>query len=213
VSHPLVIIGAGGFGREVLDVVKAINQEQQTWDFRGFMSEDAPDAEVLSRIGAAWLGRPEAVLGSLPSSAFVVGIGNPRIRQELTRLAISHGHHPATLIHPSATLGDDVQVLAGSVICAHVSITTNVRIGEHVHVNLNSTVGHDCVVESYCTINPLVAVSGEVVLENSVMLGTHSSILQGLRVGQGAIVGAGAVVTRNVSAGDVVVGVPAKSRG
>ena len=79
-----------------------------------------------------------------------------------------------------------------------------------MHVNLNSTVGHDCRIGDFVTINPLVAVSGDVTIEPMATMGTHSSVLQGLVVGASAFVGAGAVVTKDVDPGSTVVGIPAR---
>src|SRR5690606_21445806 len=116
-------------------------------------------------------------------------------------------------MHPAATLGGDVEVGPGTVICAGVRITTNIRIGRHVHVNLNSTVGHDTLVEDFVTINPLAAISGDVVLRRGVMVGTTACINQGIEVGVDGVVGSGAAVVRDVESGTTVVGVPARPLG
>lgn len=206
----IVIVGAGGFGREVLDVLRAADPHGDQWQFLGFVADDTPDPHVLQRIEAAWLGPIDAFLSTGYAGSFVVGIGSPKTRRVIAERFEQAGASPATLIHPAATFGADVVVGEGSVICSHVSITTNIRIGRHVHINLNSTVGHDSSIADFVTINPLTAVSGDVILETEVMLGTNSAILQGLSIGTGAVVGGGAVATKNVAAGTTVVGVPAR---
>ncbi len=209
----LVIVGAGGFGREVLDVINAVNLKSESWNFLGFVADSRPSLELLDALHARWLGSVDEVLQSIEPVSYVVGIGSPIDRRRVAKKFNAAGWQAATLIHPNATIGADVEISVGSVICSHVSITTHVRLGSHVHVNLNSTVGHDCIIGDFVTINPLVAVSGDVELGSGVTMGTHSSILQGRRVGADSIVGAGAVVVNDVPTNTTVVGVPAKPLG
>ena len=206
----LVIVGAGGFGREVLDVVSAANKKSESWNFLGFVADDSPSPDLLNALNVKWLGSVDEVLQSTQPANYVVGIGSPADRRQVSGKFDTAGWRAATLIHPNATIGADVEISEGSVICSHVSITTHVRLGCHVHVNLNSTIGHDCRIGDFVTINPLVAVSGDVELGSGVTMGTHSSILQGLHVGENSIVGAGAVVVKDVPANTTVIGVPAK---
>jgi len=207
---PLVIAGAGGFGRETLDVLRASDPNGSTWDFIGFVSDDKPDLNIIERIGAAWLGTTDSFLDSPREIQFVVAIGDPVARELIARKFEQGGFRPVTLIHPRTSIGTDVHIGEGSIICSNVSITTNVRIGSHVHVNPNSTIGHDVHIADFVSINHLVAISGNVSIEAGAQLGTHSAVLQGLRVGAGSFVGAGAVVIEDVDPGKTVVGIPAR---
>lgn len=213
-ATPLVIIGAGGFGREVLDIVNDINSRLADsptgrYDFIGFVDDGEPDMERLSRIGARYIG-PSSSLRDLPEGCvYSIGIGSGAIRRKIDEVATAAGLAPATLIHSSATFGADVRVSPGAVICAKVSITTNVTIGRHAHVNLNSTIGHDAVLDEYSTVNPLCAISGEVTLAAEVMVGTNSAVNQGLTIGRGSIIASGSAVTKSVEAYTLVAGVPA----
>jgi acetyltransferase-like isoleucine patch superfamily enzyme len=91
-------------------------------------------------------------------------------------------------------------------------LTTNIVAGRHLHVNLNATVGHDCVIGDFVTLAPGVSISGHVTIGDGVEFGTGAVVLPGVTIGDGAMVGAGAVVTRDVEPGVTVIGMPAKPR-
>lgn len=212
-SRPLVIVGAGGFGREAADVVIAINDaaNEPIWDLYG-VYDDSPSEANVSRLSDR--GIPH--LGSIPTAwdgremHFVVGIGNPSVRQNLAEMLESLGWKPATLIHPAATAGTRGQVGVGTVICGGVQVSTNVHLGRHVHLNPSSTIGHDSVLEDHVSINPAAIVSGEVHIMTRTLIGAGAVILQGLTVGSDVVVGAAACVVRDVVARSVVRGVPAR---
>lgn len=211
----LVIIGAGGFGREVLDVIEAVNEVRAPagmagFEVLGFLDDGSPGLETLAPYGVSHLG-PVDMLRSLDAEVgYVIGIGSPQIRR---RLDESHRGRPCpALVHPAATVGRAVEIGEGSVICAGVRITNNIKIGRHVHLNINATVGHDTRLGDYVTVSPLVAVSGNVTLEDEVMLGTGATLNPGITVGTGAIIGSGAAALRDVAPGVTAVGVPAKAR-
>lgn len=208
----LVIVGCGGFGREVHDVVGAINAVEPTWNLVGYV-DDAPsaaNAALVSRRELSVIGTVDRVLEDLPPAHFVVAVGRSDVRRAIDKRFMDAGWAPASLIHPASSIGADVVVGEAAVICAGVRITTNVRIGYSNHLNLNSTIGHDVVTGDFVSINPLVAVSGDVAIGDDVLLGTHCALLQGLDVGRGATVGAGSCVVKHVPEGAVVKGVPAR---
>lgn len=208
------MIGGGGFGREVLDVIDAINLDHATtgeaaYEVVAVLDDGEPDPATLAPYGVEV--QPVAALDAMPADVgYVIGIGSPEVRRKLDeRFA---GRPSPVLVHPSATMGRAVEVGDGSVICAGVRLTNNIRLGRHVHVNLNATVGHDARLGDHVTVSPLVAVSGYVTLGDGVLVGSGATINPGATVGAGAVIGAGAAVLRNVDAGTTAVGVPAKAR-
>jgi sugar O-acyltransferase (sialic acid O-acetyltransferase NeuD family) len=205
---PLVIIGAGGFGREVFGLVRDINAAAASFDFLGFLDDGEVDAHLLERLGASLLG-PSSRLADLPAS-YVIGIGTPGPRRRIDAVARSWGRTAAILTHPSATIGNDVQIGDGAVIAAGARLTTHIGVGRHAHINLNCTIGHDAIVEDFATLYAGVHLGGGVVVEEGAALGTGCVILPNVRVGRGAVVGAGAVVVRDVAPDTTVVGTVAR---
>ena len=214
-TRPLVVVGCGGYGREVLDVVHAVNDTlpaHDRWDLLGVV-DDAP-AEVnlkrLARLDVPFLGAVDE-LARLPRDAsYVAGIGDPRARRTVVRRIDHLGMVGAQLVHPSATVGSDTELGEGVVVCAGVRVTTNVTLGRHVHLNQIVSVGHDSTLDDFVMVNPLAAVSGDCHLAEAVLIGTCAAVLQGRRVGAEATVGASACVVRDVPPRVVVKGVPAR---
>ena len=212
---PLVIVGAGGFGRETLDVVDAINSTlpEPRFEVLGII-DSAPSDENLARLerrDVAWLGALDVVDGLDPASVrYVIGIGSPVVRERIDRDLTQRGFEAATIVHPAASVGAVSLIGAGSVVCGGVQISTNVTLGRHVHVNPNATIGHDAVLEDYVSINPAAVISGDVVVSSGSLIGAAAVVLQGLTVGSSSVVGAAACVVRDVAPGAVVKGVPAR---
>jgi len=213
-TEQLVIIGAGGVGREVLDVVEAINLEHASrggdrFDVVGFLDDGEPDFDLLSEYGVPHLG-PIAGLSELPDDVgYVVGIADTGVRAEVDAYGRSLGRWSPVLVQPSASLGRAVELGPGSVVFAQASLTNHIRLGRGVQVHPGATIGHDTTVADYVTVCPQVALSGNVAVERGVWLGTGSCVNQGLTVGEAATVGSGAAVIRDVPPMVTVVGVPA----
>jgi sugar O-acyltransferase (sialic acid O-acetyltransferase NeuD family) len=204
----IVILGAGGFAREVLDVYDACNQAGWgPFEVIGFLADDQPPGTMINErpvLGdVSWLTDTDRPLA-------VCAIGDPAVRRRVVRRATELGVSFHTVVHPDARLTRWVQVGQGSVITAGCILTNQIRIGSHVHLNLDSTVGHDAVIEDFVTVAPGVHLSGNVTLEAGSNIGTGAAIIQGRRVGAGAVIGAGAVVTEDVPPDVVAVGVPAR---
>lgn len=215
---PLVIIGAGGHGRELLDIVIDINRQPlgsrvpEHFDFLGFIDDGSPDMERLTRLGARYIGNISRLRDLPPRCKYSIGIGSGSARRRIDNAVSDIEVEPATLIHSSATVGMDVRLKEGAVICPLVSVTTNVSIGRHVHINRNCAIGHDVTLADYSTVNPLSAVSGDVFLGEEATIGTNSAVNQGIHIGQGAMIASGSAVTKDVAEFSLVAGVPAEHK-
>lgn len=177
------------------------------------MLDDAPSELNLQRLhnrGAHYLGTLAHFLQAPSAEWFTVGIGAPLVRERIAAQLADAGLKPATLVHPSATLGEDCTIGAGTVVCAGAAISTCVVLGEHVHVNANASIGHDTRLDALVSVNPGAIISGDCLIGTRCLLGAGSVILQGLQVGADTIVGAAACVTRDVPSGVTVKGAPGR---
>jgi sugar O-acyltransferase (sialic acid O-acetyltransferase NeuD family) len=205
----LVILGAGGFAREVWWLSEEVNRERPEWNVVGFIDE-APGAAGTLLCDRPVLGDFGWFEGRSDPPFVVCGVGSNETRRRFVGLARTLGLRFGTLVHPTVQRSRFVEVGEGSVLCAGVILTTQIRIGAHVNLNLGCTVGHDAVIEDFCNLSPGVHISGAVHLESGVDIGTGAVVLPGARVGRDSVLGAGAVVRSDVPARSVAVGVPAR---
>jgi sugar O-acyltransferase (sialic acid O-acetyltransferase NeuD family) len=211
-TTPIVIFGAGGFAREVLQIIQDINAQSpgaSPWHPMGFVVDSAFMG------GEPVHGLP--ILGSVdwlalhPQVQVVVAVGAPSSRRRIAASIEAQGRNTfATLVHPRAWVGRQVEIGPGSVICAGSLITTDIRLGRHVHVNIGSTIGHDATLGDFVTLNPSVNVSGNVVVGQGCEIGTGSVVIPRADLGDWSIVGAGSVVTKPLPANVTAVGAPAR---
>lgn len=212
--EPIIIVGAGGFGRKAVDVIARINgaSEVPRWHLLGFV-DDKPSSENLDRAarqGTPYLGSIEGIVGQEARPWYVVGIGSPAVRRGIADIMDDAGFRPATLIDPGALIGSDVKIGEGSVVCYGAAVDTNVALGRHVHVGFNLIIGHDATVGDFVSLSPLSAVSGDCVIEDGVLIGVGGVVMLQRRVGKSAVVGASACVSTDVPAKARVKGVPAR---
>jgi sugar O-acyltransferase (sialic acid O-acetyltransferase NeuD family) len=199
----ILIVGAGGHGREVLDVVEACGLE-----FSGFVDDGEPALEPLHRRGVAILGGVGYLASYLGET--ILGIGDSTTRRTVGEELDGTVSWARAVVHPLASIGSDVRLDEGSVVAAGARLTTHISVGHHCYVGPNATIGHDAMLASYVTVLPGATVSGAVELQQGATVGTGANIRQGISVGEGAVVGAGAVVVDDVAPGLTVVGVPAR---
>lgn len=204
----LVIVGAGGFGRECLDIIDALNAVGARIEFAGFTDDGGGDAELLSRRGAVCVG-PVARTAD-HADRYVIGIGSPSARARIDQLVSKSGLAAPVLVHPQATLGSACRVAPGTILNAGARVTTNISLGRHVQIHCNATIGHDSVLDDYVSVFPGATISGNVHLAERVTVGTGANVIPGVSVGAGATIGAGAVVIDDVEPNATVVGVPAR---
>lgn len=213
-NTPLIIIGAGGFGRETLDVVLAQNaaSKRPVFNLIGIVdSNPSPDnLKRLLALNVDYLGAELQWLQKGLKTEYLVGVGEPGARKDISERFDAAGYTAATAIHPAAVIGSMNSVAPGTVVCAGAQISTNVRLGRHVHVNPSVIVGHDSDIQDFVSLNPGSIISGNVVCGSGVLIGAGAVILQGLSIGQESVVGAAACVTKNVRPNAVVKGVPAR---
>ena len=204
----IVIIGAGGFAREVAWLIENINKSKGQWNLLGFIDDDENlhgeklnGYDILGDIG---------YLNKLKNEVYcVIAIGDGKTRKQIVD-RINKNRKFATLIHPDVDLSSTNLIGEGCIICCGTILTVNIALKNHIIINLDCTIGHDAILEDYTTLMPSVNVSGNVFIDKYTTVGTGTNIIQGLRIGKNSIIGAGTVIIRNVEDNSTVVGNPGR---
>ena len=200
----LIVIGGGGFAKEVLWLASDCNRK-----VKGILDDDI-DAHGTIIQGAKVLGAINTWIDYVDCE-FVIAIGSPRTRFQVYERMLEHGNPCfAKLIHPNVRYSNTVEFGTGVIVCAGTTLTVDIKVGDHNVLNLNVTVGHECNFGSFVTIAPMSAISGNVSLVDFVEIGTGAAVRQGLTIGQGAMLGMGSVLTKNMPELTVFAGNPAK---
>lgn len=209
----LVILGGGGHARDIASMVVQGGREACTnssLSLLGYVSPDRGDESAWARLGVVWLGDDSALKGLAKDTGFVVGIGDGSLRSRLSLLAQRAGLRPIAIVAPTAEVGADVLLEPGAVVFPGAIVTTNVRVGQHTHINVAASVSHDCVLGAFVTVNPGARLCGWVSVGESSMVGAGAVVNPRVRLGVGVRVGAGAAVINDVKDQSTVVGVPAR---
>jgi sugar O-acyltransferase (sialic acid O-acetyltransferase NeuD family) len=190
-----VLIGAGGFAREIRAHMNDFTMKCFVDD--QYYKENDDNILPLSQFDAT-------------KHRALVAIGDPKDRFDMVQ-KLPKGTKYFSHIHPSAViLGNDVEIGEGSIVCAGVIITTNVKIGKHAHLNLQSTIGHDCTIGDYFTTAPGAKISGNCTIYDCVYVGTNASVKQKVSIHSFATVGLNAGVVKSIEDSGTYIGTPAK---
>lgn len=205
----IAIIGAGGFGREVKVLVDAINAQNEKFEFIGYWDDSATKRTMIN--GYPVLGSIDDLNKIDEALCIAIAIGAPATKKMILNRLTSNLISFPNLIHPTVQLSSDAIVLGmGNIITGGCILTCNIQLGNFVILNLMCTVGHDTVIEDYCSFMPGVNISGEVLIREAVYVGTGAKIINQLEIGTNSIVGAGAVVSKSLPENCTAVGIPAK---
>ncbi len=206
----VVIIGAGGHAREVVDVIDAINSFKLRYKVIGFIVDPIFMASDEFINDLPILGDFDWLNNMKDKVLLICGVGLPHHRYSLIKRTEKLGYKFVTIIHPNAIVAKRVKVGNGVIITAGSILTNNVHIHDHVHVNLNCTISHDSVLHNFVTLSPGTHVSGNVIIEEGVFVGTGANIIEKKKIGRWSTVGAGGTVIQDVPPNTTVAGVPAK---
>ena len=203
----IIIVGAGGFGREVLQWARHAWPEH-TGRIAGFLSED-PHALDGHAATLPILGSPadfELRLGD----GLVLAIGIRGVRREVAERLAARGARFLTMIHPTAIVADTAVIGAGTVICPYAVVSDAVRLGRFVLVNYHASLGHDASAGDFAVLSPYATLGGGACVASDVFLGLHATVGPAKRLGAGSVVSSNSVALVDVPEGCLVYGVPGR---
>ncbi len=208
------VIGAGGFGREVMPIAKKmLNNQLSNINYKLVFVDQKIENKFINHYEVMSF---EDFI-SCPDSEkyFTIAIAHSRTRQDIAEQMIKNGITPFSIYAENTVELECNKIGVGSILCPFSCITSNATIGKFFHANIFSYVAHDCIIGDYVTFSPKVCCNGGVIIEDNVFIGTGACIKQGtaekpIILGEGAIIGMGAIVTKSVSPYTTVIGNPAR---
>ena len=208
--NKIAVMGAGGFGLEVVALIEQINAQSPKWDIVGFFDDNLPKGEIIN--GYSVIGGIDEINELNDNIALVVAVGNPKTKKKIIEKIYNHKIDYPVLIHPSVIIENSrfVEIGEGSIICAGNILTTNIILGKHVLLNLSCTIGHEVNICDYSSFMPSCNISGEVFIGECSYWGTASKVINQKKIGNNTVVGAGSLLIHDVPDNATVVGVPAR---
>lgn len=206
----IVIVGAGGFGREVLQYVNDTFAIGTTHSVKGFLDDAAISIEPASL--------NQKILGTIndyqpaETDRFVIAVGKPELRLQLAARLAARGAQFLSVIHPLAYVAGSASLGTGCVVSPFATVGANATLGDHVVLTYYSSVGHDATVGACSALSPYSVANGGSYLGEAAFLGTHATVNPLKRVGDSARVAAGSIVYRDVPPHMLALGNPAKAR-
>lgn len=202
----IIIVGAGGFGREAVDLIRDINKLENTWNIKGFIDDNL---HALDNVRCKY-----SIIGTIKEwkptddEYYVIGIASPKSKEIVTNMLIERGAKFVTMIHPSAIISEEAEIGEGCVITGGSSVGDCARLGKFVNI-AGSMIGQDSIIDDYSTTTGFTNIASAF-LGKRVMVGSHAVVLNKIKVGDDAVVGTGSIVVKNVKPGTKVIGYPAK---
>lgn len=210
------IIGAGGFGREVMPVARQmianLNDSNSKEYELVFVVENLKERIVVN--GHKVIDESDFFTMESSKKYFNIAIADYKARERISKKMIDSNIQPFTIMASNAVIFDNNNIGEGAILCPFTTITSNAKVGRFFHSNIYSYVAHDCVIGDFVTFAPSVHCNGKVVIEDYAYIGTGVVIKQGTNerpiiIGKGSVVGMGAVVTKSVPPFTTVIGNPA----
>lgn len=198
VPKKVIVIGAGGHGRVIADIINLSNDVVLGFLEDGDLKE-FPNMNILGKLVDADAFKHEA--------SFIVGIGNNRIRKQIMESLNVDWY---TAIHPTAVIASDVEISAGTAIMANAVINTNSKIGRGVIINTAATVDHDNLISDYVHISPGAHLGGTVHIQSETWIGIGAVVINNITICERCIIGAGSLVLRSIFNSGKYYGCPVK---
>ncbi len=210
----LILLGAGGHAREILDIVAAINSSAARSESGAVrpvgLIDERPEALGGMVAGFPILGGFEWFGENRYDGAVVIAVGDTALRERFASRATELGLRFARIVSPQARVAASARLGIGVVIFPFVFISNETSIGDHSHCNAGSSVSHDSRLGAFTTLGPRATITGRVTLERGVTVGASATVLPDVRVGEYCMIGAGSVVTAPLDPCSLAVGSPAK---
>lgn len=207
---PVVVYGAGGHGRETVQLIEDINAHRARWDVLGFIDDD-PSLHGREINGLPVLGGLDWLTAEGTQTRIALGVGSPTAKRRIVARIGSDAHRFLTIVHPTVRLCRWLEIGPGTAIAAGTMLTVNIRIGAFATINRACNISHDCRVGDFATIAPATNLSGGVEIGSGCDIGSGVSTVQEVRVGEWTIVGAGGVIAADLPPNCTAVGVPARA--
>lgn len=199
----LLIIGASGHGKVVADIALKMKR----WQYIAYLDDDS---SIKSALGLDVIGNTSDTIKYLNDYDFIVALGSNSTRERIQNKLELQGASIPILVHPSAIIGEQVEIGAGTVVMAGTVINSSTRIGKGCIINTSATIDHDNLIEDYVHISPGTHLAGTVTVGKGTWLGVGSVVSNNVNIANSCLVGAGAVVLKDISESGTYVGIPAR---